>query len=236
MVLRGVTRQEGVVQLWEVLVAVEPDYRAAKRSGRLLDWLSARLPRCFCWTEDEKDGEGTGRVEIEEPVDWVEQQECFDQNYAALLWLAQWREARRAKRTPAKLSDAVMNTLDAFRLPLAIVSGWPSDVEGTVHLSGIYREFGQFDSIEEFWQVAFASFFWPDLLPWRGSYCNGCGSPLPPTKKKRKASRTKLCSGCRVKKYRAKVKAEAEARRQAKKKSKGGARKVSSTTTNHKGG
>lgn len=230
-------RPETSVQLWEVLVRVEPEYRAAVRAGRLLAWLGERLPRCFVRVVEGEDGRV---VEVEEPDDWEAAQKQFRQNYDALMWLSRTRTARAADREPELLSPAVSRTLAAALkdLRLVIASGRPADPEAerefrgrvldaelTLQFSSVFLEHGHIDSITEFWQIAFVSFFRPDWLPWRGSYCGGCWEPLPPTKKLGKPSGTKLCSGCRVKKCRT------EKKERQKKARKGTAKGAKNTNT-----
>jgi hypothetical protein len=69
-----------------------------------------------------------------------------------------------------------------------------------VQLSGGFNASGRFQSLDEFWQAVFVSFFQPADLPW--GYCGDCGKPLARTAKLQKASRSKLCGACRVKKWR----------------------------------
>ena len=79
-------------------------------------------------------------------------------------------------------------------------SDWISEARIRVQLSGGFNATGRFQSLDEFWQAVFVSFFQPTDLPW--GYCGDCGKPLPRTTKLQKASRSKLCGACRVKQWR----------------------------------
>jgi hypothetical protein len=195
--------------LWEVLFQVRPEYEKATRERRRLEWLADRLPNCFLWTRDTDREPWT----VEEPEDWNGGRE-FDRNYDALIWLAGATATGligpKSRRPRPRLTPAIARTLQDALLGLGLVI--MADPDGSAELalqfSTDYREHGQFATLKEFWEVAFISFFRPEWLPWRGSYCMGCGRPMGATKKLKKPSGTRLCSGCRVRKCRDEAKAK----------------------------
>lgn len=194
--------------LWEVLVNVRGEYLKAKADGNVLEWLAARLPHCFVRTAVGKE------QHIEEPPGW-EDGRAFDAYYDTLVRLAEARthasagRPRRAKPVPIILRPAderTVNPLLSELHPLLMIDSPTNGAELTFNFSAEFSISGTSRTLDEFWRVAFVSFFNPHWLPWRGSYCYGCGRPLPPTKKKGRASGTKLCSGCRVRKCRQEAK------------------------------
>lgn len=199
--------------LWEVLVNVRGEYLKAKANGNVLEWLAERLPHCFVRTADGDDRH------IKEPPGW-EDGRVFDAYYDTLVRLAQARtqasagRPRRAKAVPIILRPAderTVNPLLRALNPVLMIDNH-NVAELTFNFSAEFTVEGTFRTLDEFWRVAFVSFFKPEWLPWRGSYCGGCGRTLPPTKKKGKASGTKLCSGCRVRKHRQEEKQKNQAK------------------------
>lgn len=200
--------------LWEVLVNVKGEYDRAKAEGHTLEWLADRLPRCFVRTT-----EGNAQF-TEVPHDWEQVSRTFDDNYDVLFRLAQARKqtekerGMRAKK-PSRIviaprfirpTDEPIVKRALANLRVVVMMDVRNSAEMTFQFSADYHLRGDFNTLEEFWQVAFISLFKPEWLPWRGSYCAGCGKPLLPTAKLKKPSGTKLCSGCRVKKSRERAK------------------------------
>ncbi len=186
--------------LWQVLVRVRGEYEEARAAGRVLEWIAERLSKCFMQTRDNTDQPW----EVEEPEGW-NRGRAFDRNYDALMWLANSDAAppSGAKRTPRPLTPAIDKTLRGAleNLQMVIMARKSRDNKaGTSRCSSARTtaRMAEFDNFEEFWQVAFVSFFRPAWLPWRGSYCAGCGRLMPQTKKLKKPSGTTFCSGCRV--------------------------------------
>jgi hypothetical protein len=65
------------------------------------------------------------------------------------------------------------------------LSDWINEARLCVQLSGGYSATSRFQSLDEFWQAVFVSFFQPEALAL--GYCADCGKQLDPTPKLKKA-------------------------------------------------
>jgi hypothetical protein len=137
-----------------------------------------------------------------ELFDWEVEWPKWRHRFQALHWLARARAnpnpAAQKQRIPIWVQRVVDAVIAQTRNVLS--SDWVSEARIRVQLSGGFNASGRFQSLDEFWQAVFVSFFQPADLPW--GYCGDCGKPQARTAKLQKASRSKLCGACRVKKWR----------------------------------
>ena len=105
---------------------------------------------------------------------------------------------RPEQRIPHWVQNAIHHHLSQTHNVL--LSDWITEARICLQLSGGYTASGRFQTLDEFWEAVFVSFFQPDDLPL--GFCNDCGKTLAPTAKLNKASRSQLCGACRVKKWR----------------------------------
>ena len=179
---------------WKKLIEDARSERIDRKPERARAWIRRHLPELsVCYVK--RNGEaGFGG----ERFDWDEEWPKWQHYFQALDWLARARAKATKQRIPPWVQQVVDEVIGQTRN--VISSDWLSEARIRVQLSGGFNATGRFQSLDEFWQAVFVSFFQPTDLPW--GCCGDCGKPLPRTTKLQKASRSKLCGACRVKKWR----------------------------------
>jgi hypothetical protein len=181
---------------WKKLIEDAQSDKIDRRPERALVWIHRHLPELSLWYVKADGSTGLDRDRFDWQAAWPKWQERF----RALHWLV---EARAQPRAPDQLIPlGVQQVVDELihQTRIAILSDWLSEARISIQLSGTYTASGRFDTLDEFWQAVFVSFFQPEGLSL--GYCSDCGKQLAPTAKLKKASRSKLCPACRVKKWR----------------------------------
>jgi hypothetical protein len=194
------------VLLWKVLVEAARAERIDRDRRRALAWIHQHIPELSVTPlgDDGRPFVRAGRVYRDDTFDWEVQWETWRDNFKGLLWLAERREhppdARSGKDV---IPIAVSRVFDDIikRTRNAVLSDYFSEAKLVVQFSGTFNASRRFESLDEFWEAVFVSFFGPDALP-HGSVCSECGESLTPTKKLRKLSKAKLCGNCRLRQWR----------------------------------
>jgi hypothetical protein len=212
--------------LWRVLADAAKNEKIDTDSDRARAWVHRHLPHLLLVPLDQErksflEGE---REQVQERFRWELEWPDWQDNFRALLWLVQRRISPPKPRTfQDRIPPFVQRVCDNIvaRLRLDILTDWASEARFQLRFSGGFETNGRVDSLKEFWEVVFATFFWPDALPLT-SFCSGCGKHLKQTKKLKKPSQGKLCPSCRVKKWQREHPDEARERwREAKRRERG---------------
>jgi hypothetical protein len=184
---------------WKKLIEDARSDKIDRRPERALAWIHRYLPELSLWYVKADGSTGLDRDLFDWRAEWPKWQERFE----ALHWLVEARAQPRRPGAPDQLIPLwVQHPVDELihQTRNAILSDWLSEAHIRIQLSGTYTASGRFQTLDEFWQAVFVSFFQPGDLAL--GYCSDCGKQLPPTPKLQKASRSKLCPACRVKKWR----------------------------------
>lgn len=192
--------------LWKLLVDAAEKQAIDRMSDRAREWIHAHLKELLVISTN---NEGEGRQPVHEYVsesfDWAKEWPTWKRHFESLLWLARSRSRPTKPRThgdriPAWVQEDVDEVLKG--IPIGLSSDWLSETRIGPRFSGGYEATGRVnDTLDEFWQIVFLTFFWPDALP-RTSFCWECGKPVKRTRKLGKVSRARLCPACRVRKWR----------------------------------
>jgi hypothetical protein len=184
---------------WRKLLEDARCRKIDRNPERALAWIRQHLPELSIRRAKPKGKAGWDRDLFEWDVEWPKWQNSF----RALRWLAQARARPPKPRTNAhRIPHWVQHVVDEYlsKTRNVFLSDWINEARLCVQLSGGYSATGRFQSLDEFWEAVFVSFFQPEALAL--GYCADCGKKLDPTPKLQKASRSRLCGACRVKKWR----------------------------------
>lgn len=184
---------------WRKLLEDAQCQKIDRNRKRALAWIRQHLPELSIWLAKPNGEAEWDRDLFEWDVEWPKWQRSF----RALRWLAQARARPPKPRTPEhRIPHWVHHVVDEYlsKTRNVLLSDWINETRLCVQLSGGYIATGRFQSLDEFWQAVFVSFFQPEALAL--GYCADCGKQLDPTPKLQKASRSRLCGACRVKRWR----------------------------------
>jgi hypothetical protein len=202
---------------WKKLIEDAQTLKIDRRQSQALAWIRRHLPELSLWY----DAENGARTPAQDLFTWEAEWPAWQDNFEALHWLVRARALPPKPRRPEqRIPHRVRNILHKYlsQTRNVILSDWITEARISLQLSGGFTATGRFQSLGEFWQAVFVSFFEPEAV--NLGYCSDCGKPLARTAKLQKASRARLCAACRVKQWR---RAHPEAARELWRRSKAGA-------------
>jgi hypothetical protein len=181
---------------WEYLLAAAAEHSIDSDRKAAYNWLASVVPGAF----GRVSGDLVPHFDLYSQEKWEEWQDRFE----ALRWLAAKR-ARTVKprgdadRIRMDIQTVVSNVLNGVKIGPR--SHFLSDGVGVVR-SPEFIQHGRPGNIDEMWQIAFLSYFWPELLGIAG-LCDECGRVITKTTKSGKPSKDRFCSpSCRMKCWR----------------------------------
>ena len=184
---------------WEKLITDARALHIDRLRGPAYDWIHKHLPELSTWYAAQ---DGKRRVDNDR-FTWDQQWPNWQKNFKALKWLVKARALPPQPRLPQhRIPLWVQHIVESYlrQTRNVLVSDWITEARVALQLSGGYNAAGRFDTLGEFWELVFVSFFRPEDVP--VSYCSDCGKTLAVTPKLKKTSRMRFCPACRVKKWR----------------------------------
>lgn len=192
--------------LWKMLVDAARTEGIDRRKAKARAWIHRHLPELLLTPADARGRpyRHSGRVVLEERFDWEQEWPGWQDSFRALLWVAGCREKPPKPRSlgdyiPLHVQQTIDQALGRVRLDRS--SDWFSEDRPIVRFSGGAETAHRFASVNEFWEVVFVGFYWPEAVP-HGSVCSACGAALASSKKTKKPSRARLCDKCRLREWR----------------------------------
>jgi hypothetical protein len=210
---------ESAVDLWEYLVRqVKLDHIDTNRKA-----ANTLLDSAPFWEFNKNSENGTSRYDGSRELKRRGEWKTWQQNLAALCWLAKHRDKKRTWGNlqeflgsefpvPSDVAKAIQDVLSRIQVAIEFESGKPLS-ETPICIRATSRDGFRkpattnpnqgFSDLQEFWQIAFVGFFDRNALRDASvTLCNDCGAPLPSTQKKSNTSRAKRCGRCRQAKFR----------------------------------
>src|SRR5947209_5771587 len=140
---------------WKKLIEDARSVRIDRKPELARAWIRRHLPELSVWYRKRNGKAGLHRELFNWEVEWPKWQHYFQ----ALHWLARARANPTKQLIPPWVQHVVDEVIGQTRNVLSC--DWISEARIRVQLSGGFNATGRFQSLDEFWQAVFVSFFQP---------------------------------------------------------------------------